>query len=268
MNGAVTLPAYAKLNLYLDIKGKNSDGYHKIESVMREIDLADTVTVRVNDDTGGNAIVVECDNPAIPTDERNTAFRAAALFMEASGRRFGADIDISKKIPVMAGLGGSSADGAAVLKALNGIYNVFDDAELLKIGAVLGADVPFCLTGKAAFCEGIGDIITPLPVTEKFFYLIIQPDFKLSTKSAYEMYDRGFRGRGPVSRGELYNVFQVLYDDGRIDGICRALVEKGASGASMTGSGSAVFGVFTERETAVAAYNELDYPFKFIARGV
>ncbi|MDR0222936.1 MAG: 4-(cytidine 5'-diphospho)-2-C-methyl-D-erythritol kinase [Oscillospiraceae bacterium] len=261
----ITLPAYAKLNLYLDVTGKRADGYHEIESVMRAIDLHDVVTVTVTENGGDGNITVKCDDPSIPVGAENIAYRAAALFMEKSGLSFKAEIDIRKRIPVMAGLGGSSTDGAAVLTALNRIYNAFDAAGLSETGAALGADVPFCLTGGTALCKGAGGVITPLPSAARNFYVIIKPDFGISTKRAYEMYDRLAPVSGPVSRDMPYNAFQALYKDGRIDGICRDLINSGALGASMTGSGSAVFGVFAERAAAENACKKLDYPHKFIA---
>jgi 4-diphosphocytidyl-2-C-methyl-D-erythritol kinase len=244
---SVTLPARAKLNLYLDIVGKRDDGYHNIVTEMQEIDLADTVTVTLKE-TG---IRVTCDNPALPTDNRNIAYRAAELF------HTGSEIHIEKRIPVMAGLGGSSADGAAVLKGLNQLHKRFTEIELLKIGARLGADVPFCLTGGRAKCEGIGDIITPLPDLPGQFYLIVRSDFCCDTKFAYSLYKPDIKRTKP-------NIFQDLYKDERIERICDELLRLGARTASMTGSGSAVFGVFGSYEQAESALNNVNYPFKII----
>ncbi|MCL1789282.1 MAG: hypothetical protein FWG33_02910, partial [Oscillospiraceae bacterium] len=154
-------------------------------------------------------------------------------------------------------------DGAAVLKALNRLCGgVFTEKELLKFGSKLGADVPFCLVGGRAECRGIGDIITPLPDLSPRFYVIVQPDFYCDTKSAYRLYKTGFK------RGNRANIFQELYKDSRIDKICEELLDSGAETASMSGSGSAVFGVFMCEETAKAAAEKLNRPFKTIARNV
>jgi 4-diphosphocytidyl-2-C-methyl-D-erythritol kinase len=254
----VTLPAYAKLNLELDIVGTRADGYHDIVTEMQEISLCDTVTVRLSESLG---IRVTCDNPAIPVDNRNIAYRAAEAFFAASECSFGAEIQIQKQIPLMAGLGGSSTNGAAVLKALNGLQGgIFSRDELIAIGAKLGADVPFALVGGRAKCEGIGEIITVLPALPPQFYVIVQPDFFCETRAAYKLYDSG------VTRGHYANIFQKLYNDSRIDGICAELVQLGALSASMTGSGSAVFGVFADENTACQALERLQYSFKCIAR--
>jgi len=261
---SITLPANAKLNLFLDIAGKRDDGYHDIITEMQEIDLCDTVTVKLTK----SGIRVTCDNPAIPTDRRNIAYRAAELFMRESNLddgSWGVKIHIKKRIPVMAGLGGSSTDGAAVLKALHSLWlmddGVFGSCDLLKMGAKLGADVPFCLVGGRAECRGIGDIITPLPDLEPQFYAIIQPDFCCNTKKAYELYSQR---RGDL-QGDERNVFMELYNDERINNACSELLQAGAQSASMTGSGSAVFGVFRDRKSAEAALKKLDYPFKQVA---
>jgi 4-diphosphocytidyl-2-C-methyl-D-erythritol kinase len=237
---SATLSAHAKLNLYLDIVGKREDGYHNIVTEMLEIDLADTVTVRLADD-----IRVTCTNPDIPTDERNIAYRAAKLFGQ------GAEIHIEKRIPVMAGLGGSSTNGAAVLRALNSLNGgVFTERELLETGAKLGADVPFALVGGRARCEGIGELITPLPPLPPRDYLIVVPDFVCDTRRAYSMYRPGIRRN-------YANIFQDLYDDTRINTICDDLLKAGAESALLTGSGSAVFGVFNKNSEI--AGGEHDY---------
>ena len=264
----MTINANAKLNLFLDILGKRDDGYHNITSIMQEIDLHDILDVELSNNLD---ICVSCDNSLIPTDNRNIAYRAAELFAKrlkrVSGYSFGVKIHIQKKIPVMAGLGGGSADAAAVLKALNRLHDdVFGKDALLEMGLELGADVPFCLTGGRAQCRGIGEIITPFADLPPQFYVIVQPDFYFDTKSAYERFsgvEGGFKPSEP-----FLNIFQQLYNDERIDGICDELLALGAKSASMTGSGSAVFGVFADMKSARAALPKLDYPFKCISRNV
>jgi len=274
MNRQITLPAPAKVNLFLDIVGKREDGYHNLSSVMQSVDLADIVTVRIYD---GVSVSVSCGDTDVPVDARNSAYKAAALYMRESGLRFFADIDIIKHIPVKAGLGGSSADGAAVLLALNKMFGVFDEEQMLKLGASIGSDVPFCMTQGTAYVGGAGESVVPLPAIDDAVYLIVKPDYSNSTAEMYEKYDaspkdvnkegaQGFinalmSGRFIENAGLMYNVFC----DDKSREICEKLISLGASGAQMTGSGSAVFGVFKDFKNAEGALNALDFPFKYIA---
>jgi len=283
-----TILAYAKLNLYLDITGKRADGYHELTGIMHTIDLSDTLHVRITDKMG---ISIVCDNPDVPADEGNIAYKAAELFfseLTASGIAAlpAVEIDIQKRIPVMAGMGGSSTDGAAVLRALNRLHNnVFSEAQLMKMGGVLGADVPFCLTGGTALISGIGDVLIPITPLEDVYFVIIKPTYANSTAEMFEKYDAQQLNRTDVeidaSRFEsliksitekkfyenaslMYNVFQ----EKEADKIYRELIDVGAKAAIMTGSGSAVFGVFKTFREALTAYGKLDYPFKYIACNV
>jgi 4-diphosphocytidyl-2-C-methyl-D-erythritol kinase len=261
---SITLAANAKINITLDIIGKREDGYHDILTVMQEIDLCDIVTVCLK----GKTIRIICDNSEIPTDNRNIAYKAAEMFMKQISNEAcmpsvnGVEIVIQKRIPIMAGLGGSSTNGAAVLKALNHLFdNRFDKDYLLKIGAKLGADVPFFIIGGRAECRGIGDIITPLNDKPTEYYAIIKPDFGCDTKGAYQLFNER------IKRTKS-NIFQNLYNDERINEICDELMNQGAQTASMTGSGSAVFGVFSNRETAKKALEKLNKPFKYVAKNI
>ena len=183
---SLDVKAYAKLNLWLDITGKRSDGYHTLNTVMRRIDLYDDVSVETC--TGGE-ITVRCDKPEIPADSRNIAFRAAKAFLTKMRKNVGVNIRIKKRIPVGAGLGGSSADGAAVLIALNELSGrPLDTGGLCALGAELGADVPFCITGGTAKCTGIGELMQPIDCAD-FAALIIMPEFSCSTAEAYRNYD-------------------------------------------------------------------------------
>ncbi|MBD9060472.1 MAG: 4-(cytidine 5'-diphospho)-2-C-methyl-D-erythritol kinase [Ruminococcaceae bacterium] len=263
MNGiqVIRAEANAKLNLYLDITGRRADGYHLLETVMQSITLADGVTVVVS---AGNGISLSCDREDVPTDSRNTAYRAAEYFMEAAGVSGTVCIDIEKHIPSGAGMGGGSADAAAVLRALNAAYGVpLTEDSLLEIAARVGADVPFCLVGGTRLCRGIGEQMSGFPAPEGVF-LVVKPEFSCPTGEAYRKYDgsplpvhgglEGFRAALPGGYAtEMYNVFQRLYSDRRIEDICRRLREAGAKGAILTGSGSACFGVFGSREDAESA---------------
>lgn len=255
----ITLIAHAKINLFLDITGKRADGYHLLETVMQSVDLSDIVTVELADE-----ISVSCSDPTIPEDEDNICCKAAELFYALLGKRGGADIYIDKRIPQGAGLGGGSADAAAVLRGLNRLCGKpFDEDTLLKLAAKTGADVPFCLVGGTKLCRGIGDVMAdekPYPARD---FLIVKPAFGCDTKAAYESYDVTMIPRRERHEGEYYNVFREIYKNKEINEITGRLKELGATGAELTGSGSAVFGAFAdEYDAADAAKN---FPTYFTA---
>lgn len=271
---SLTVKAYAKINLWLDITGRRGDGYHTLNSVMRRVDLYDDITVTpVSDDTA----VIRCDDPSVPCDGRNIAFRAWKLFRGLYGAPFGSDIDIRKHIPTEAGLGGSSTDGAAVLLALNEIAGrPFTTDTLAAASVKLGADVPFCIAGGTAVCRGIGEEIQPIPCAD-FAAVIVKPEFSCSTAAAYAAYDkspepekpgfteyaRGIAASAEAAADGLYNVFEELYADPRIAEIKRALISAGALNACMTGSGSAVYGIFPTLSDAEDALGKIGYKTKF-----
>ena len=162
----IVLEARAKLNLSLDIVGRREDGYHLLEMVMQSISLSDRITIQKAD-----TLSLSCDKAGIPLDERNIAIKAAKAFFSALGTSFGAKIHMEKRIPSEAGMGGGSADGAAVLYGLNLLYDAgFSLLALQQIGLLVGADVPFCLQGGTAFVSGIGEKIKPLPPLSDVFF--------------------------------------------------------------------------------------------------
>lgn len=265
--------AFAKLNLYLDITGRRADGYHLLETVMHSISLHDLVTVSLS---RGSGISLSCDREDVPTDRRNTAYRAAELFLQEAGVTAQVHISIEKHIPSGAGLGGGSADAAAVLSLMNfGLGFPLRIDSIMKIAAQVGADVPFCVVGGTKLCRGIGEDISDLPELNTHldtihgkYFVVAKPDFSCPTGEAYAKYDSNplplhgglerFRAALPDNFApEMYNVFQKLYADERIESLCRGLTDLGAEGAMLTGSGSAVFGVFSEHEQAKAAMERL-----------
>lgn len=258
----ITLIAHAKLNLFLDITGKLADGYHLLETVMQSVDLSDILTVELTDE-----ISVNCSDPDIPEDEDNICYKAAELFYTLLGRKGGADIYIDKRIPHGAGLGGGSADAAATLRGLNRLHGKpFDDAALLKLAAKTGADVPFCLVGGTKLCRGIGDVMTdekPYPARD---FLIVKPGFSCDTKAAYADYDVTMIPRRERHEGEYYNVFREIYKNKEINEIIERLKELGAKGAELTGSGSAVFGVFEDEFDAAKAAKKFPMYFTAVCR--
>ncbi|MCL2019148.1 MAG: 4-(cytidine 5'-diphospho)-2-C-methyl-D-erythritol kinase [Oscillospiraceae bacterium] len=266
-NSIITVKAYSKLNFFLDILGRRSDGYHEIRTTMLTVDLCDDVRLGVSD---GDGVFLTCTEPEIPLDERNTAYKAAKLFLEKAGVKKQVDIDIIKRIPVGGGLGGSSADAAAVLRALNELFGeLFDLSELLEIGTKVGADVPFCIHGGFALCTGTGTEIAEVFPVPAYIFVIVKPNFSCSSKKAYAMYDKKKLSETPF-RGctDVFNIFEKLYNNPEIEKIKNNLIQLGAVNASLSGSGSAVFGVFEDINSAERAYAAMKYTEKFIARPI
>lgn len=270
------IKAYAKVNLFLDITGRLENGYHTLNTVMQQIGLYDVVTAEISE---GDGISIECDNPAVPCNEKNIAYKAAAAFLSETGNKANIHINIRKNIPLEAGMGGSSTDGAAVLKLLNEMYGCpLTIGKLCDIGASLGADVPFCITGGTAVCTGIGEIMKPVGCLKDYVFLVVKPDFSCSTPAGYRAYDENplpennnfenFIAELPCGAekwaDKMYNVFEKLYDDERISEITDTMRKNGAIGSILTGSGSAVFGIFRDENTAQKACEFIEAPFKCI----
>ncbi len=297
MKKTITLPAYAKINLFLDITGTLPNGYHSLNNIMQQISLCDTVHISFEEYGDGsgefqtnrteNIIEISCDNSQIPCNEKNIAYKAAALFLKESGKSGRVCVSIEKRIPIMAGLGGSSTDGAAVLTGLNSVCGIFSQGRLEEIGAKLGADVPFCIRGGAAFCTGIGEKMTDISPLERCSIILIKPDFSCSTSSAYKLYDEKplLTSKDPnviinaLRKGDyktigdnLYNVFEDLYIvqncSADINNIKKELIKQGALGSALSGSGSGVFGIFQDENTAQFAFSRLNYKTKFIVKPV
>ncbi len=265
--------AFAKLNLYLGIHGLREDGYHELETVFQAIDLCDLVSISLHHRGG---ISLRCNLPYLPRDGRNLAVKAAEVFFRASGlENPGLNINIKKVIPVGAGMAGGSTDAACVLKLLNRAFGMpLCDKKLAEAALSLGADVPFCLTGGTALAAGVGEKLQPLPPMPHCFFVVCKPRFSVSTKDAFALYDEQPSQNTPTSAGliagleaaDVYAVAQRLYNDledpigrrhGMIFKLRRELLKHGALGARMTGSGSAVFGIFDSEEQAQAAKERL-----------
>ncbi len=261
----LTLNAYAKINLFLEVTDKREDGYHEIESVMQTVSLCDAVTVTLLDE---ERIEVHTSDPRIPSGKDNIAYRAAAAFFAHTGLTRGADIFIEKRIPSEAGLAGGSTDGAAVLTALDILCKTALGTETLcRIGARVGADVPFCIRGGTQLARGIGDVLSPVPaVGTAHLVIAIDSGEKVSTPEAYRRIDalgkRELRRADDMIRllasdgiasaaGELYNIFEATTQ--KHARVKTLLTDAGALGALMSGSGPSVFGVFATREDALRA---------------
>ncbi len=254
----ITLKAYAKLNLSLDITGKREDGYHELDTIMQSISLYDTVMIEK-----AEGVTVRMDKDWA-TGQDNTAYRAAEAFLKFTGSQ-GADISIQKSIPRMAGLGGASADAAAVLVGLDRLYETTLSFEALNgIAVSVGADVPFALTGGLARAKGIGERLTPLNAAKPMFYAVVKPHQGVSTAEAFMNYIGSAHVsidsvKYAVLKGdaELFNRYAgnalgmaALSVAPAILKAADALKAAGAGKAFMTGSGSAVFAAFETYEAA------------------
>lgn len=263
--------ANAKINWSLDITGQREDGYHLMDMLMQPVSLADTITLAPASEltltTGGY--------PRLPANARNLAYRAAEALQQATGCKRGAAIHVEKRIPVGAGMGGGSADAAAVLAGLNRLWGTgLNQAELEKIGLSLGADVPFCLRGGLTRTTGIGESMQALPWARSYDLVVIQPCRGLSTGAVFTAYhekecqlrpntDAAQKalavGDSRLLAESLGNVLQGVSQDMRppIGDAIATLKQRGAFAALMTGSGSAVFGVFDSEDAARSAARSL-----------
>lgn len=259
--------AYAKINLILEVIGKRSDGYHELITLMCAIGLHDTVRLFFE----GNRITVSCSHPDIPVDHTNLAHIAARRFFDTIGNKdAGVHIEIDKLIPTGAGLGGGSTDAAAVLTALNRHYGKpLSTNRLTAIAAGIGADVPFFIFGKPAVATGIGDVLTPYPNLPPFHLVLIYPAIAVSTAQVYKKLNLGLTKNKKIPKRNIFEldwetgiqkqlhndlepVASILCPD--IDDAKQQLLANGAAGALMSGSGSSVYGLFTDPDSANQAY--------------
>lgn len=278
------IKAYAKINIALDVVGKREDGYHLLRMIMQTIDLYDTIDIEKID----SGITIQCNKHYVPTDERNLAYKAAKLFKETYSINQGVDIKITKNIPVSAGLAGGSTDAAGVLKLMNKLFDInASDEELKALGLKLGADVPYCINGGTALCEGIGEKITELNSFKDKILVLIKPPFGVSTKEVYKAFD--------LSRVIFHPRIDELIDKMKDDDIyfvadnMKNLLENvtlrkhkvimnikdevklnGAIGTLMSGSGPSVFAFFDDMLKAQMCYENMKKKYKdvFITRTI
>jgi len=272
-----TYLAYAKINLLLDVTGVLPNGYHSVAMIMQSIDLHDIVTVEAIDSPG---IEICCNLPYIPKDQRNIAWKACEVFGVADGLK----ITLEKRIPSQAGLGGGSADAAAVLTALRDMFRPeMPDGELRAIGAKIGADVPFCLTGCCCLAEGIGEILTPLPCMPGEYEIeVLKPSVGVNTARAYAALDqidlkrpRTARAIALAARGDWEGLFplceNVFEQATALPGLAeyrRERMQSGALLARMTGSGSAVFSIWRAGERPAGLHVPMACEGNFICKPV
>lgn len=274
----LTERAPAKLNLSLDVTGRRDDGYHELVMLMQTISIADTLTLRRHD---AGRVTASCSLHFIPTDERNLAVRAALRYLEAVGETGqGVHIHMDKRIPVGAGMGGGSADAAAVLRGMDRLFgNRMGREKLEELACAIGSDVAFCVAGGTALARGRGERLEDLAPLPDCRFVVCKPEFSISTPELYRKLDSVALRRHPDTAGllrgigegalrevcrRMYNVFEDVPDRrmrtvGEIKG---RLLDHGALSAMMTGTGSAVFGVFETDQAAQSACEALKKDYR------
>ena len=258
--------ANAKINLFLDIIGRRDDGYHELHSCMQTVGLSDTISAEISTDTEEQTIILTCSDSSLPTDSRNLVWRAAEIYLNEAGiSSYRLEIHIEKRIPVFAGLGGGSADAAAILRLLNRHFDgLLDQSTLITLATKLGADVPFCLAGGTCRCEGIGDILTPVVGRPDYTVLIAKNGEGVSTKEAFRLLDEAYEpvpheirsaediytalasGNAHALKNSIYNAFEevILPIRPLAQELKEIMSAYGAVCTQMTGSGPSVFGIF------------------------
>lgn len=260
----IKIQGNAKINLSLDILGKREDGFHEVSMVMQTVGLHDTIVLRKRE----SGIALSISVPWLRADENNLAWRAADLLLKETGCRGGVEIELTKRIPVAAGLAGGSTDAAAVLRGVNQLYHLgVSRTKLLELGARLGSDIPFCLLGGTMLATGRGEVLRRFPTLPKTWIVLAKPKISVSTAWAYQHYDaegaevhpdnaaieaciRNHDVRGVASR--MANVLESVtvreYEE--IDWLKRRMLEGGAMASMMSGSGPTVFCLVDSREKA------------------
>lgn len=268
--------AYGKINISLDVVGKREDGYHLLKMIMQNVDLYDSLSFQ----KCNKGINISCNKPYIPTDEKNLVYKATQLFMDTYDIHEGINIYLKKNIPVAAGMAGGSADAAAVFKALTKIFNIdVDDDELMKLGVRIGADVPYCIIGGTALCEGIGEIITPLTPFKNQILVLVKPNFGVSTKEVFKNLDVSKIFKHPDT-GAIIKAME----ENKLEDVCNGMrnllenvtlrkypvlkrikedmIKMGAMGAMMSGSGPTIFAFFDDMLKAQRCYDKFKIQYK------
>ncbi|MBQ5989131.1 MAG: 4-(cytidine 5'-diphospho)-2-C-methyl-D-erythritol kinase [Oscillospiraceae bacterium] len=284
MSKSLSLKTYAKINLTLDVTGKREDGYHNIDSIFEEISIYDTVSVATND---SGRITVSCNVPGIPCDEHNIVYKAASIFFEETGiKNPGVHIHIEKNIPSQAGMGGGSTNAAGVFRILDKLFEThLGEEKLCEISVRSGADTPFFIRGGLAHISGIGDIIGPLSPLSEHFIVVAKGTEGVSTPAAYREIDslenvphQNTEAILKACRDDdintlmanALNTFELTKLPDDIAKIRDIMKKHNTTGTLMTGSGAAVFGIFTDKAKAEAAEKELAslYPFAMLCSNI
>lgn len=271
------LRAYGKINLGLDVVRKREDGYHELRMIMQTVGLYDELKMKVIPE---DEIRLSVNLSFLPTNENNLICKAIAMLKQEFGIQEGIEARLEKRIPVAAGMAGGSSDAAAALVGMNRLFRLgLSKKQLMEYGVRLGADVPYCVMRGTALSEGIGEILTPLPPMPSCYILLAKPGISVSTKYVYQNLKANELTDHPdidgivdsLKNGDLQgicdrlgNVLETvtLRDHPMIDEIKTFLIEQGASGALMSGSGPTIFGIFQEKSTARKALENMrQFPF-------
>lgn len=284
----IKMYSYGKINLFLDIEGKLQNGYHLIKTILQSIDLHDEITI---EELAVDEIIIECNDISIPTDSSNTCYKAASIVKKIYNIPYGVLIKINKNIPSQAGLAGGSGNSAAVIKGLNILWNLnMVDRDMLEIGLQIGADVPFCIIGGTYMAEGIGEKLTKL---EDFVWdniLVVKPNFSMSTAFVYHnlsdndynsytnnqipkfIREHNYRDAAISTANTLEKVVEKIHP--KINKIKNIMTENKSISSMMTGSGSAIFGLFPDSKSMDNAFTILKksyaniYKTKTINKGI
>lgn len=269
----LTRRAYGKINLGLDVIRRRPDGYHEVKMIMQMVDIYDELTMA---EAENGQITISTDNAELPNDEHNLIYKAIIKYRETTGEKMGVSVTLKKNIPIAAGMAGGSTDAAAALILYNDLCGrKLSPEELCKIGVKVGADVPYCIMGKTALSEGIGEVLTPLQAPPKCSLVIAKPDINVSTKFVYEHLQLDSLKKHPDIDG-----MRKAIENGDLQGICdrmenvletvtvqeypvitqikELLIQSGAENALMSGSGPTVFAVFTDKDKAEKAKEKLE----------
>lgn len=268
----ITRKAYAKINLGLDVTGVLPNGYHEVKMIMQNVGICDELTFSKRED---DQIVISTNEGVLPTNEDNLIYKAVLLLRKMTGNMTGVTIELKKNIPIAAGMAGGSTDAAATLLGVNELLDLgLTKEEIQKESVSIGADVPYCVLGKTALAEGIGEKLSVIDSPPEAYLVVAKPDIFVSTPAVYKKLDAKEGYEHPDIDGmiealkqkdldgivkRLGNVLELVTveDYPVVDEIKEVLLENGAMGALMSGSGPSVFAIFSDEETAQKAYREL-----------
>jgi len=265
--GNIVRKAYGKINLGLDVVGRLENGYHLVKMIMQMVEIYDELTF----EKLPSGIVITTDSGELPTNEDNLIYKAAKLMLDTYKIDGGVKIHLEKNIPIAAGMAGGSSDAAQTFHGINELYGIGADTEALcSLGVKVGADVPYCIVGGTMLAEGIGEVLSPLPSPPEAYLLIAKPDINVSTKEVYQKIDTEGVEKHPDIDGmiealkvgnlqgvvdRLGNVLATVTEKMHpiIMEIKEAMIECGALGSLMSGSGPTVFGIFTDKTEVMNA---------------
>ena len=272
MDHSIVLKSYGKINLGLDVLRRREDGYHEVRMIMQTVGLYDVLTMKKRKD---DKIEMTCNLSFLPTDERNLVYKAVKLIKDKYHIKDGVEINLSKRIPVAAGMAGGSSNCAAALKGMNQLFDLgLSIDELCEIGVTLGADVPYCIWGGTALSEGIGEKLSRVDAMPDCYILIAKPGISVSTAFVYQNLDLPALSKHPDIDGmleclkekdltgicnRLENVLETvtIKEYPIIEKVKKHLMDQGAKGALMSGSGPTIFAIFEDKKTADDAMESL-----------